>query len=76
VLHCKCASCRVELEIDEMGSYEADHIKPFKDGGDTELSNGEALCLDCHQDKTLYPERYEKTRKRFDMAYSQQPQVA
>ena len=73
---CKCASCRVELEIDLMGSYEADHIKPFKDGGDTELSNGEALCLDCHQDKTLYPERYEKTRKRFDMAYSQQPQVA
>tara|TARA_Y100000389_G_scaffold75588_1_gene72251 strand:+ start:2201 stop:3745 length:1545 start_codon:yes stop_codon:yes gene_type:complete len=73
---CKCASCRVELEVDLMGTYEADHIIPFKDGGDTELSNGEALCLDCHQDKTLYPERYEKMRKRFDMAYSQQPKVA
>lgn len=73
---CKCASCRVELEVDLMGSYEADHIIPFKDGGDTELSNGEALCLDCHQDKTLYPERYEKMRKRFDMAYSQESQVA
>ena len=69
-------SCRKDIDVDAMSTYEADHIIEVKDGGETVLENGEALCLSCHQKKTIYPEMYKEDRKRFDELFSQQPQVA
>ena len=73
---CKCASCRKDIDVDAMSTYEADHIEEVKDGGETVLENGEALCLSCHQTKTLHPQMYKEMRERFDEVFSQQPQVA
>lgn len=67
---CECASCRKKLELDLMSMYEADHVIPFKDGGETVIENGEALCISCHQMKTIYPQNYKETRERFDSIFS------
>lgn len=44
----RCAKCTAPLIRD----WEADHIKPWSRGGPTTVDNGQALCLDCHKDKT------------------------
>ena len=34
-------------------TYEIDHIIPLYKGGNNEISNLEALCRNCHGNKTL-----------------------
>lgn len=43
-----CEKCTVKLEDD----WQADHKTRFADGGDTSVSNAQALCPSCHQEKT------------------------
>jgi len=43
----KCEKCGDELEA----GWHADHIVPFKKGGETHVSNGQALCADCNLKK-------------------------
>jgi len=62
----KCACCRKELNVDKTNTYEGDHIKGFKDGGETTLDNCEVLCLTCHQTKTTNPVTYKAMREQFD----------
>ena len=38
---CKRCGPKIHYKIEEM---EADHIKPWSDGGKTELDNGQMLC--------------------------------
>ena len=45
----KCAICKQNLP----SSYEVDHINPLWRGGEDILSNLQALCPNCHADKTL-----------------------
>lgn len=44
-----CPGCGEHFEIGEM---EADHRKPWSQGGKTELSNGMMLCADCNRKKS------------------------
>lgn len=43
----KCESCGVELEP----SWHADHIRPFARNGQTDITNGAALCPTCNERK-------------------------
>lgn len=43
-----CPICGNHFELEEM---EADHIKPWKDGGKTTYSNLQMLCKDCNRRK-------------------------
>jgi hypothetical protein len=45
----KCAKCRITFGI---GGYHVDHIKRFSDGGSDKDSNLQALCPNCHSEKT------------------------
>ena len=45
----KCAKCECDLKGKK---YDVDHIRPLSNGGTNELSNLQALCKSCHQDKT------------------------
>ena len=45
----KCKKCDLLLDA----TYEIDHIIPLYKGGDNEISNLEALCRNCHGNKTL-----------------------
>ena len=45
----KCAKCGGEFEFSEM---EADHIKPWRDGGRTVESNCQVLCRKCNRTKS------------------------
>ena len=45
----KCKKCNSILDA----TYEIDHIIPLYKGGDNELANLEALCRNCHGNKTL-----------------------
>lgn len=45
----KCKTPSEKLDIKEM---QADHIKPWSEGGKTELGNCQMLCKECHDDKT------------------------
>lgn len=40
----KCKACGVKLTR----SFHADHVKAYSKGGETELSNGQALCSKCN----------------------------
>lgn len=44
----RCAICGEELTK----SYQVDHIVPFSAGGKTTLENLQALCLNCHKQKS------------------------
>ena len=44
-----CAICTEHFDIDEM---EADHIRPWSEGGKTELDNCQMLCKDCNRAKS------------------------
>lgn len=44
-----CPMCEEHFEI---GKMEGDHIKPWSQGGKTELSNGQMLCRDCNRSKS------------------------
>ncbi len=45
-----CNMCNNLLDA----SYEVDHIKPLYKGGGNEVSNLQALCRNCHGNKTIY----------------------
>lgn len=45
----KCAICQQNLP----SAYEVDHIKPLWKGGEDIMSNLQALCPNCHGEKTL-----------------------
>ena len=45
----KCARCHKQL-IPSATQY--DHIKPYAKGGETDTSNIQALCANCHSKKT------------------------
>lgn len=42
----KCEICRAPLE-----RYEADHVRPFSKGGETDVRNGQSLCPSCNRKK-------------------------
>ena len=44
-----CAKCKKEFEINEM---EADHIKPWHEGGKTNSENCQMLCKNCNRTKS------------------------
>ncbi len=44
-----CPGCHEHFEIEEM---EADHRKPWSQGGKTEIENGMMLCRDCNRKKS------------------------
>ena len=46
----KCALCGCELT----GCFDCDHIVPASLGGETVLSNMQALCKICHYEKTSH----------------------
>lgn len=43
----KCENCGAPLPL----GWHADHIQPFSKGGKTEITNGQALCPRCNQEK-------------------------
>jgi len=45
----KCAVCKKEFDISDM---EADHIKPWSEGGKTEEANCQMLCRKCNREKS------------------------
>ncbi|MBZ7987762.1 HNH endonuclease family protein [Campylobacter canadensis] len=45
----KCAICKKDFEINKM---EADHKKPWSDGGKTIKENCQMLCKDCNREKS------------------------
>jgi nitrate reductase cytochrome c-type subunit len=46
-----CQECNSELK---KSYYEYDHILPYSIGGRTSISNGQVLCLDCHNYKSKW----------------------
>jgi len=42
-----CSKCRAKIDR----SFHADHVKPFSKGGETDISNGQALCPTCNLKK-------------------------
>lgn len=46
-----CQECNSELK---KSYYEYDHILPYSIGGKTSISNGQVLCLDCHNYKSRW----------------------
>ena len=45
----RCANCNQLLDA----SYEVDHIVPLHQGGDNHPDNLQALCRNCHGQKTF-----------------------
>ena len=45
----KCKKCGITLDA----TYEIDHILPLYKGGSNDVNNLEALCRNCHGNKTL-----------------------
>jgi len=45
-----CKQCRQLLDA----SYEIDHIIPLYKGGNNDINNLQALCRNCHGQKTIY----------------------
>src|SRR3989344_3981709 len=55
----KCKMCGMVLKA----RYHIDHIKPFSQGGSDKESNLQALCSNCHDEKTEH-ERHQKKQKK------------
>jgi superfamily II DNA or RNA helicase len=53
----RCEKCRVPLG----DTWEADHIIRFSDGGYTLLSNAQALCSPCHNQKTMLENQLDRS---------------
>jgi len=45
-------ACPMKNEPFDESGYEIDHIKELRDGGTNDLSNLQALCINCHRVKT------------------------
>ena len=58
----KCAKCGKKL-TDHPKNYHVDHKKPLSDGGGDTVRNMQALCLDCHNEKTE-KEKTKRAKKR------------
>lgn len=46
----KCKACKKPFALNKL---QADHIKPWSEGGPTILDNCQLLCAECHADKTV-----------------------
>lgn len=46
----KCKICKAKLPA----NYETDHITPLFKGGNNELTNLQALCNNCHGEKSIF----------------------
>ena len=46
----KCKICHELLSA----FYEIDHVRPWSRGGETDLSNLQALCVLCHKRKSMF----------------------
>lgn len=44
-------SCNICKEM--LNDYEIDHIRPLSNGGSNDIKNLQALCVECHKNKTL-----------------------
>jgi hypothetical protein len=55
----KCNICEIDLEDNR--EFDVDHITPIANGGKNTLSNLQALCKLCHQEKTKH-EKYNLTQ--------------
>ena len=52
----KCVICGVQLTAD---NFAADHVIPYDKGGQTEVWNGQALCVSCNSKKSnKLPDKY------------------
>lgn len=45
-------ACPMKNEPFDESGYEIDHIKELRDGGTNDISNLQALCINCHRVKT------------------------
>jgi HNH endonuclease. len=57
--HGKCEGCRKQLVLSnhtegERGAWDAHHKISVRAGGKNVVSNGKALCLDCHKMTRTY----------------------
>lgn len=59
--HGKCAICHKPLTP---ATTQYDHIRPYAKGGETDISNIQALCANCHAKKTNRDRVNEIRRKR------------
>ena len=70
----KCAICGTNLI---KNSVKYDYKKPLDQGGTTELSNAEVLCMNCHGQKTRKDELAKtdkhKTSKHDNPVFGKQP---
>jgi len=57
----RCAKCHDLLNV--AGGVEYDHIKPWEKGGKTIASNCQALCRNCHGNKS-HKATFEKVEKK------------
>lgn len=55
----KCKKCRVGFGV----VYHIDHIKPHSEGGSDRESNLQALCPNCHAEKTEH-DRHKKRQQK------------
>ena len=71
----RCEICGVDLHPD----WQADHIKAWSKGGDTDVINGQALCPKCNLKKgssdVITFEKLRKWQKRFVTKFQQWAQV-
>lgn len=58
--HWKCAYCDVTLDE----TYQIDHIRPRAELGNNDESNLQALCVECHRNKTVAENRMRGKRRR------------
>ena len=49
----KCNICCIELPF----NYQIDHIIPISAGGLNDMSNGQALCVECHERKSCWEKK-------------------
>ena len=54
----KCGICGHDLE----DRFEIDHIQPFSRKGPTDLWNLQAICIQCHKNKTKVDSSLEKDK--------------